>query len=182
MRNPACAIADVVLLEPRVFEDRRGFFFESFNQREFRQATGVEAEFVQDNYSRSERHVLRGLHYQVVRPQGKLVRVVAGEVFDVAVDLRRSSPTFGQWVGHVLSASNRRQLWLPPGLAHGFLVLSDGAESLYKTTDYYAPEHERCIVWDDSTLGIDWPLQDQEPVLSRKDAAGKVFLEAETYQ
>ena len=146
------AIPDVLLLEPRVFGDERGFFLESFNRRLFVQATGLDPQFVQDNHSRSARNVLRGLHYQVVQPQGKLVRVVAGEVFDVAVDIRPGSPTFGRWVGEVLSESNKRQLWIPPGFAHGFLVLSEYADSLYKTTDYYAPEHERCIAWNDPDL------------------------------
>ena len=153
----ACAIPDVLLIEPKVFGDDRGFFFESFNQRAFREASGLTADFVQDNHSKSARNVLRGLHYQIRQPQGKLVRVVTGEVFDVAVDIRRSSPTFGQWVGEVLSADNKRQLWVPPGMAHGFVVLSESAEFLYKTTDYYAPEHERCIAWNDPTLAIEWP-------------------------
>jgi dTDP-4-dehydrorhamnose 3,5-epimerase len=178
MKVTPCAIADVLLLEPRVFGDDRGFFFESFNQRAFGEATGLDLQFVQDNHSRSARHVLRGLHYQVVQPQGKLVRVVAGEVFDVAVDIRPESPTFGRWVGEVLSASNRRQLWVPPGLAHGFLVLSETADFLYKTTDYYAPAHERCIAWNDPLLAIDWPLNGQAPVLSAKDMAGAPFAPA----
>jgi len=178
MQITPCRIADVLLLEPRVFGDERGFFFESFNQRDFNQATGLDLQFVQDNHSRSARHVLRGLHYQVVQPQGKLVRVVAGEVFDVAVDIRPGSPTFGQWAGEVLSAANKRQLWVPPGLAHGFLVLSETADFLYKTTDYYAPAHERCIAWNDPTLAIDWPLGGQAPVLSAKDKAGQAFLPA----
>lgn len=175
MKVTPCAIADVLLLEPRVFGDDRGFFFESFNQRAFGDATGLDLQFVQDNHSRSARNVLRGLHYQVVQPQGKLVRVVAGEVFDVAVDIRPGSPTYGRWVGEILSAGNRRQLWVPPGLAHGFLVLSDTADFLYKTTDYYAPAHERCIAWNDPTLAIDWPLNGQTPVLSAKDMAGAAF-------
>jgi dTDP-4-dehydrorhamnose 3,5-epimerase len=179
MKVTPCAIADVLLLEPRVFGDDRGFFFESFNQRAFNQATGLDLHFVQDNHSRSARLVLRGLHYQVVQPQGKLVRVTAGEVFDVVVDIRRGSPTFGKWVGQLLSASNKRQLWVPPGLAHGFLVLSESADFLYKTTDYYAPEHERCIAWDDATLAIEWPLQGAAPLLSGKDAAGKAFAQAD---
>jgi dTDP-4-dehydrorhamnose 3,5-epimerase len=178
MKATPCAIPDVLLLEPRVFGDDRGFFFESFNQRAFHQATGLDLHFVQDNHSRSARHVLRGLHYQVLRPQGKLVRVTAGEVFDVVVDIRRGSPTFGKWAGQLLSASNKRQLWVPPGLAHGFLVLSESADFLYKTTDYYAPEHERCIAWDDATLAIEWPLQGATPLLSGKDAAGKAFAQA----
>jgi len=168
----------VLLIEPRVFGDARGFFFESFNQRDFAQATGLDLQFVQDNHSKSAQGVLRGLHYQVQNPQGKLVRVTAGEVFDVAVDIRRDSPTFGQWVGEILSADNKRQLWVPPGLAHGFVVLSEHAEFLYKTTDYYAPEHERCIAWDDPTLAIDWPAMASAPKLSAKDAAGASFLSA----
>lgn len=179
MKITPCAVPDVLLLEPRVFGDDRGFFFESFNQRAFNQATGLDLHFVQDNHSRSARNVLRGLHYQVVQPQGKLVRVTSGEVFDVAVDIRRNSPTFGKWAGALLSASNKRQLWVPPGLAHGFLVLSESADFLYKTTDYYAPEHERCIAWDDATLAIEWPLQGAAPLLSGKDAAGQPFLQAD---
>ena len=179
MKITPCAIADVLLLEPRVFGDERGFFFESFNQRDFNQATGLDLHFVQDNHSRSARNVLRGLHYQIVQPQGKLVRVVAGEVFDVAVDIRRNSPTFGQWAGAILSATNKRQLWVPPGLAHGFLVLSEFADFIYKTTDYYAPAHERCIAWNDPALAIGWPLSGNTPVLSSKDSAGRAFLEAD---
>ena len=179
MKITPCAIPDVLLLEPRVFGDERGFFLESFNQRAFNQATGLDLHFVQDNHSRSARNVLRGLHYQVNQPQGKLVRVTAGEVFDVAVDIRRNSPTFGKWAGELLSATNKRQLWVPPGLAHGFLVLSETADFLYKTTDYYAPEHERCIVWNDPSLGISWPLQGGAPLLSVKDAAGTAFSKAE---
>ncbi len=170
----------VLILEPKVFGDSRGFFYESFNARAFEQATGLEREFVQDNHSRSQRGVLRGLHYQVQQAQGKLVRVTAGEVYDVAVDLRRSSPSFGQWLGIHLSAENRRQLWIPEGFAHGFLVLSESAEFLYKTTDYYAPEHERCIRWDDPTLAIDWPL-DAPPQLSTKDQAGLAFIGADVF-
>jgi dTDP-4-dehydrorhamnose 3,5-epimerase len=177
MRVSPTAIADVLLIEPRVFGDARGFFYESFNVRAFAEATGVELDFVQDNHSKSARGVLRGLHYQAQRPQGKLVRVVSGEVFDVAVDIRPQSPTYGQWVGEILSASNYRQLWIPPGLAHGFLVLSDTAEFLYKTTDYYAPEHERCLAWDDPTLKIEWPLNGYEPLVSIKDAAGHRFAQ-----
>lgn len=176
MKVTPCAIADVLLIEPRVFGDERGFFFESFNQRTFAQATGVTLPFVQDNHSKSARNVLRGLHYQVQSPQGKLVRVVAGEVFDVAVDIRPGSATFGTWVGHVLSGTNKRQMWVPPGLAHGFVVLSESAEFLYKTTDYYAPEHERCIAWNDPTLAIDWPALSGPPQLSAKDLAGAAFL------
>ena len=175
MKITACAIPDVLLIEPRVFGDDRGFFCESFNQRAFDHATGLNLRFVQDNHSRSARGVLRGLHYQALQPQGKLVRVVSGAVFDVAVDIRRGSPTFGRWVGQQLSADNKHQLWVPPGLAHGFLVLSESADFLYKTTDYYAPEHERCIAWDDPTLAIDWPLAGNAPVLSAKDRAGSPF-------
>ncbi|MFM2035213.1 MAG: dTDP-4-dehydrorhamnose 3,5-epimerase [Pseudomonadota bacterium] len=177
MKATPTAIADVLLIEPKVFGDERGFFFESFNQRAFNQATGLNLDFVQDNHSKSGQGVLRGLHYQVQQPQGKLVRVVAGEVFDVAVDIRPDSPTFGQWVGEILSADNKLQLWVPPGLAHGFLVLSETAEFLYKTTDYYAPEHERCIAWNDPTLAIAWPAMNEGPKLSAKDAAGGSFLE-----
>lgn len=175
------AIPEVLLLEPHVFSDERGFFFESFNQREFDAAVGKKINFVQSNHSRSMQHVLRGLHYQIKQAQGKLVRVVVGEVFDVAVDIRRSSPTFGQWVGEILSAENKKQLWVPPGFAHGFLVFSEYAEFLYNTTDYWASEHERCIVWNDATLAIDWPLADNHPVLSEKDARGVSFSAAEVY-
>ncbi len=178
MNITACAIPDVLLMEPKVFGDERGFFMESFNQRNFCDATGLDLQFVQDNHSRSARNVLRGLHYQAMQPQGKLVRVVAGEVFDVAVDVRPGSPTFGKWAGEILSGANKRQLWVPPGLAHGFLVLSDTADFLYKTTDYYAPAHERCIAWNDPTLAIDWPLNGQTPLLSAKDLAGVAFLAA----
>jgi dTDP-4-dehydrorhamnose 3,5-epimerase len=181
MKVTPCAIADVLLIEPKVFGDDRGFFFESFNQRAFREASGLTADFVQDNHSKSARNVLRGLHYQIQQPQGKLVRVVAGEVFDVAVDIRRSSPTFGRWVGEILSADNKRQLWIPPGMAHGFVVLSDSAEFLYKTSDYWAPEHERCIAWNDPTLAIEWPTLNGEPLLSGKDAKGQSFPQAETF-
>jgi dTDP-4-dehydrorhamnose 3,5-epimerase len=174
------AIPDVVMFEPRVFGDERGFFFESFSQRSFDQAVGRQVNFVQENHSRSARNVLRGLHYQIKRPQGKLVRVIAGSVFDVAVDLRRSSATFGQWVGEVLSEENKKQLWVPEGFAHGFVVLSEFAESLYKTTDYYAPEHERCIAWDDPTLAIEWPANGT-PTLSEKDARGTDFISAEMF-
>jgi dTDP-4-dehydrorhamnose 3,5-epimerase len=173
-------IADVLILEPKVFGDERGFFLESFNQRVFEQATGIRASFVQDNHSRSRQGVLRGLHYQIRQPQGKLVRVAAGEVFDVAVDLRRSSPTFGRWAGTTLSAENKRMLWIPPGFAHGFLVLSDSVDFLYKTTDYYAQEHERCVIWNDPAIGIRWPL-DGLPVLAEKDRAGKPLMETETF-
>jgi dTDP-4-dehydrorhamnose 3,5-epimerase len=171
----------LLLLEPKVFGDTRGFFFESFNARVFAEATGLRTNFVQDNHSRSAQHVLRGLHYQIRQPQGKLVRVTAGEVFDVAVDIRRNSPTFGQWYGHRLSADNKRQLWIPPGFAHGFLVLSDFAECMYKATDYWAPEHERCIAWDDPDLAIDWPLAGMTPQLSAKDAQGLAFRAAEVF-
>lgn len=178
------AIPDVFILEPRVFGDSRGFFFESYNARAFRETTGVEAPFVQDNHSRSARGVLRGLHYQIRQPQGKLVRVVAGEVFDVAVDLRRGAATFGQKVEVRLSAENRRMLWIPPGFAHGFLTLSEHAEFLYKTTDYWAAAYERSILWNDTTLAINWPLDEISPAapkLSAKDAAGTPFTSAEVY-
>jgi dTDP-4-dehydrorhamnose 3,5-epimerase len=180
MQITPTAIPDVLLLEPKVFGDERGFFFESYHQRTFEQAVGKPTPFVQDNHSRSAQGVLRGLHYQIRQPQGKLVRVVAGAVFDVAVDIRRSSPTFGRWVGEHLSADNKRQLWVPPGFAHGFLVLSEYAEFLYKTTDYYAPEHERSIRWDDPAVGIAWPLQG-EPRLSAKDQAGIALADAEVF-
>lgn len=180
MRIVATAIPDVLLLEPKVFGDERGFFFESYHQKTFEQAVGAPIQFVQDNHSRSAQGVLRGLHYQIRQPQGKLVRVVAGEVFDVAVDIRKSSPTFGRWVGERLSAENKRQMWVPPGFAHGFLVLSEYAEFLYKTTDYYAPEHERSIRWNDVTLGIAWPLGG-EPRLSAKDQAGAALADAEVF-
>lgn len=174
------AIPEVLILEPKVFGDERGFFFESFNARAFSEATGLNPNFVQDNHSRSQQGVLRGLHYQVEQAQGKLVRVTAGEVYDVAVDLRRQSPTFGQWVGAHLSADNKRQMWVPEGFAHGFLVLSEFAEFLYKTTDYYAPAHERCIRWDDPKLAIAWPLQG-EPKLSAKDQQGLSFDAADMF-
>ncbi len=180
----ATAIPDLLIIEPRVFGDDRGFFFESYNEREFWEATGVSAHFVQDNHSRSTRGVLRGLHYQIRQPQGKLVRVVAGQVFDVAVDLRRNATTFGRVVAVTLSAENKRMLWIPPGFAHGFLTLSEHAEFLYKTTDYWAASEERSILWNDPTLAIDWPLKalgGQSPVLSPKDAAGVPFLSAEVY-
>ncbi len=180
MRAVATAIPEVLVIEPAVFGDARGFFYESWNRREFARLAGGEVEFVQDNHSASARGVLRGLHYQLVRPQGKLVRVAVGEVYDVAVDLRRSSPTFGRWVGERLSADNRRMLWVPPGFAHGFLVLSERAEFLYKATDYYAPEHERTLLWNDPALAIPWPL-DGAPLLKAKDAAGSPLAEAETY-
>ncbi len=174
------AIPEVLILEPKVFGDERGFFYESFNARAFSEATGLNPNFVQDNHSRSQQGVLRGLHYQVEQAQGKLVRVTAGEVYDVAVDLRRQSPTFGQWVGAHLSAENKRQMWVPEGFAHGFLVLSEFAEFLYKTTDYYAPAHERCIRWDDPKLAIAWPLQG-EPKLSAKDQQGLSFDAADMF-
>lgn len=175
------AISEVLVLEPKVFGDARGFFFESFNARDFAQATGLNVEFVQDNHSKSARGVLRGLHYQIQHPQGKLVRVVQGEVFDVAVDLRQSSPTFGQWVGEILSAENHKQLWVPPGFAHGFVVLSETAEFLYKTTDYWYPEHERSLLWNDPTVAIQWPI-DFNPQLAAKDAAGKIFADADKFR
>ncbi|MDB0565294.1 dTDP-4-dehydrorhamnose 3,5-epimerase [Ralstonia solanacearum] len=174
------AIPEVLILEPKVFGDDRGFFFESFNARTFEQATGVKRTFVQDNHSRSARGVLRGLHYQIQHPQGKLVRVTVGEVFDVAVDLRKSSPTFGKWVGVTLSAENKRQLWVPEGFAHGFVVTSDYAEFLYKTTDYWYTEHERSIVWNDPDLGIEWPAQGT-PILAAKDAAGARLASADLF-
>ena len=173
MKFTRLSIPDVILLEPKVFGDDRGFFFESFNQKEFEQATGLSPTFVQDNHSKSSKGVLRGLHYQLPpKAQGKLVRVTLGEVFDVVVDIRKASPTFGQWVGEVLSAENKKQLWIPEGFAHGFLTLSETAEVLYKTTDYYAPEFERCIRWDDPDIGIDW-LCSEEPILSAKDIQGE---------
>jgi dTDP-4-dehydrorhamnose 3,5-epimerase len=174
------AIPDVLLIEPKVFGDARGFFFESFNQKAFNAATGLNLNFVQDNHSRSAKGVLRGLHYQTQQPQGKLVRVVRGSVFDVAVDLRQSSPTFGQWVGAELSEDNHRQLWVPPGFAHGFVVTSESADFLYKTTDYYAPQFERCIAWNDPAIGIAWPL-DAPPQLSAKDQAGLPLAAAEVF-
>ncbi len=180
MLPAATAIPEVVILEPKVFGDDRGFFFESFNAKVFEQSTGLKREFVQDNHSKSAKSVLRGLHYQVQKPQGKLVRVVQGAVFDVVVDLRRSSKTFGQWVGAHLSAENKKQLWVPEGFAHGFVVLTDTAEFLYKTTDYYAPEYERSLLWNDPALGIAWPIEG-EPKLAAKDAVAKVLAEAETF-
>jgi dTDP-4-dehydrorhamnose 3,5-epimerase len=181
MKATKLAIPDVVLLEPRVFGDDRGFFFESYNRRAFHEATGLDPDFVQDNHSRSVKGVLRGLHYQLPpKAQGKLVRVTHGEVFDVAVDIRRSSPTFGQWVGEVLSATNKRQLWIPAGFAHGFVTLSESAEFLYKTTDYYSTEHERCIIWNDSDIAIEWPLS-ESPILSAKDAVAPTLARAECF-
>ena len=179
MNVATTAVPDVLRIEPRVFGDERGFFFESWNERAFA-AAGIPAHFVQDNHSRSGRNVLRGLHYQVRQAQGKLVRVIAGEIYDVALDIRRGSATFGRWVGERLSADNRRMLWIPPGFAHGFLVLAEATEVHYKATDYYAPEHERTIAWDDPELGIPWPLAG-EPVLSAKDVAGTRFRDAEVY-
>lgn len=173
-------IPGVLVLEPKVFGDDRGFFFESYNRRAFREATGLDPDFVQDNHSKSARNVLRGLHYQVRNAQGKLVRVTAGEVYDAVVDLRRSSPTFGKWVGVTLSAANRRMLWVPEGFAHGFVVTSESAEFLYKTTDYYAPEHERSLLWNDPALGIPWPLQGA-PLLKANDASGTPLASAETF-
>jgi dTDP-4-dehydrorhamnose 3,5-epimerase len=173
-------IPDVAILEPRVFADNRGFFYESYNTREFEKNISTEVQFVQDNHSRSEQGVLRGLHYQIQQPQGKLVRVIVGSVFDVAVDLRKNSAYFGHWVGVELSADNKQQLWIPPGFAHGFLVTSAIAEVLYKATDYYAPEHERCVVWNDPEIGIDWGLVG-DPVLSNKDQSGKFLREAEVF-
>lgn len=183
MKVTPTALPEVLVLEPRFFGDARGFFFESYNRKAFAAATGFDPDFVQDNHSRSARGVLRGLHYQLSQAQGKLVRVTAGSVYDVAVDLRRSSPNFGRWVGMELSAENRRQMWVPAGFAHGFLVLSEYAEFLYKTTDFYAPEHERCIAWNDPDLAITWPalIDGAQPLLSAKDADGARFRAAETY-
>jgi len=175
------AITDLLIIEPKVFGDTRGLFFESFNQKIFENLTGLSVNFVQDNHSRSAQHVLRGLHYQIKQPQGKLVRVVAGEVFDVAVDIRKSSPTFGLWAGVILSAENKRMLWVPEGFAHGFVVLSEYAEFLYKTTNYWAPEYERSILWSDPDLAIDWHLNQNVPVLSKKDQEGSLFNKAELF-
>ena len=180
MHIQTTAIPDVLIIEPKVFGDDRGFFYESFNQQRFADLTGITTNFVQDNHSRSARNVLRGLHYQIQQPQGKLVRVTVGEVFDVAVDLRASSATFGQWVGVTLSAENKRQLWIPEGFAHGFIVTSESAEFLYKTTDYWAPEFERSILWNDPALGITWP-GDGNPALSGKDQLGKLLADAEVF-
>ena len=180
MKFTRLLIPDVVLFEPKIFGDERGFFFESFNQARFDIAVGRNVDFVQDNHSKSAKSVLRGLHYQIKQPQGKLVRVTHGEVFDVAVDLRKSSKTFGHWVGELLSSENKRQLWVPEGFAHGFIVLSDYAEFLYKTTDYYAPEYERCIAWNDPELNIAWPI-DGTPTLSAKDSLGLQFAESEVF-
>jgi len=180
MKVTPTAIPDVLIIEPKVFGDARGFFYESFNQKAFNEATGTNHQFVQDNHSRSAKGVLRGLHYQIQQPQGKLVRVVRGAVFDVAVDIRKSSPTFGKWVGVELSEDNHKQLWVPPGFAHGFVVTSESADFLYKTTDYYAPAHERCIIWNDPAIGIQWPA-DAVPLLSAKDMLGKSLVSAEVF-
>jgi len=180
MKTIPTTISGLLIIEPKVFGDDRGFFFESFNEKIWAEQTGVSKRFVQDNHSKSGANVLRGLHYQMIKPQGKLVRVVSGEVYDVAVDLREGSPTFGKWEGCYLSAANKRQFWVPEGFAHGFLVVSDSAEFLYKTTDYYAPEDEHCIAWDDPELAIDWPLVG-EPILSAKDLRGTPFREAKYY-
>ena len=181
MKAIKTSIEGLILLEPTVFGDERGFFMESYNARTFRELTGASPDFVQDNHSRSGRGVLRGLHYQLSQAQGKLVRVVQGTVFDVAVDLRRSSATFGRWHGVELSADNKRQFWVPAGFAHGFLVLSETADFLYKTTDYYAPEHERCVAWDDPAIGVEWPLAGAEPKLSAKDRSGVPLAQAEVF-
>jgi dTDP-4-dehydrorhamnose 3,5-epimerase len=180
MKFTPLAIPDVILLEPQVFGDDRGFFFESFHHKKFEDAVGKSVQFVQDNHSRSAKNVLRGLHYQIAQPQGKLVRVVQGEVFDVAVDIRKNSPTFGKWVGEMLSAENKKQLWVPEGFAHGFLTLSDSAEFLYKTTNYWAPAFERCIRWDDTKINILWPTT-TAPSVSEKDAVGSSLVNAETF-
>ncbi len=180
MRIQITAIPDVLVIEPKVLGDDRGFFYESFNERRFKELTGISENFVQDNHSKSARNVLRGLHYQIRQPQGKLVRIVSGEVFDVAVDLRKSSPTFGRWFGVTLSAENKRQMWVPPGFAHGFVVTSDSAEFFYKTTDYWAPEFERTILWNDLEIGIDWPLE-SAPILSSKDRIGNSLVSAELF-
>lgn len=180
MRATPLAIPDVVLIEPKVFGDERGFFFESFNQKKFEEVVGRKINFVQDNHSKSAKNVLRGLHYQIQHPQGKLVRVIAGEVFDVAVDIRKSSPTFGKWIGETLSAENKKQLWVPEGFAHGFLVLSESAEFLYKTTDYWFPEYERSISWSDPTINIQWPISSL-PTLSAKDDKGAQLADAEVF-
>ncbi len=180
MKRIETTLPEVVLLEPKVFGDARGFFYESWNKKMLADV-GLDLEFVQDNHSRSSRGVLRGLHYQIQQPQGKLVRAVVGEVFDVAVDMRRSSPNFGKWVGFVLSAENKRLAWIPPGFAHGFLVLSEFAEFLYKTTEYYAPAHERSLLWNDPTVGIEWPLDGLTPQLAAKDLAGKLLRDADSF-
>lgn len=180
MQATSLKIPEVILITPKVFGDDRGFFFESFNARTFHEVTGLDVNFVQDNHSKSAQNVLRGLHYQIQNPQGKLVRVTQGEIFDVVVDIRKSSPTFGCWVGALLSAENKQQLWIPPGFAHGFLTLSTTAEFLYKTTDYYSPTHERCIAWNDPDIGIEWPL-DTAPLLSAKDQQGTPIAVAEVF-
>ncbi|HJS17585.1 MAG TPA: dTDP-4-dehydrorhamnose 3,5-epimerase [Anaerolineales bacterium] len=174
-------IPDILSIEPKVFQDERGFFLESYQKKQFKEA-GIDVDFVQDNHSKSCRGTLRGLHYQLRQPQGKLVRVILGEVFDVAVDIRRHSPTFGQWVGDTLSAENKRMLWVPAGFAHGFYVTSPEAEVLYKASDYYTPEWERCLIWNDPAIGIQWPVQDEAPILSAKDSLGKLLTEAEVYK
>lgn len=181
MKVVPTAIPEVLVFEPTVFGDDRGFFFESFNARRFQELTGLDVQFVQDNHSKSAKNVLRGLHYQIRQPQGKLVRVTAGAIFDVVVDMRRASPFFGRWVGEVLSAENRRQMWVPAGFAHGFIVISDSAECQYKTTDYWAPEHERSLLWSDPALAIDWPLAGAVPMLSGKDAQGKLLVDADAF-
>ena len=181
MKVTPTAIPEVLIIEPKVFGDARGFFYESFNQKAFNEATGTDCQFVQDNHSRSSKGVLRGLHYQVKQPQGKLVRVVRGAVFDVAVDIRKGSPTFGQWVGMELTEENHKQLWIPAGFAHGFIVTSESAAFLYKTTDYYAPEHERCIAWNDPAICIEWPARTTQPSLSAKDQQGLALHHAETF-
>jgi dTDP-4-dehydrorhamnose 3,5-epimerase len=180
MRATTTSLPGVLVLEPKVFEDGRGFFFESYSRRQFEQSTGIRATFVQDNHTRSSRNALHGLHYQIRHPQGKLVRVISGEIYDVAVDIRRSSPAFGKWLGMNLSAEDKRMLWIPEGFAHGFVVLSEYAEVLYKVTDYWAPEHERCIRWNDPDLAIDWPIT-KDPMLSSKDRAGVLFQDAEVF-
>jgi dTDP-4-dehydrorhamnose 3,5-epimerase len=181
MKITATSIPGPLIIEPDVFEDARGFFFESFNRREFERLSGIAPTFMQDNHSGSKKNVLRGLHYQIQQSQGKLIQVVAGEIFDVVVDLRKNSPTLGQWIGHHLSAKNRHMLWIPPGFAHGFLSLADPAEVIYKVTDYWAPEHEHCILWNDPDLAINWPLQGNTPILSQKDQAAVPFRHAELF-
>ena len=180
MKATSLAIPDVLLIEPKIYGDDRGFFFESFNKKLFDEAVGRELAFVQDNHSRSVRNVLRGLHYQIQQPQGKLVRVIQGEIFDVAVDIRKSSATYGQWVGEFMSAENKKQLWIPEGFAHGFVVTTETAEVLYKTTDYYAPEYERCIAWNDLEVGVQWPVN-EKPLLSTKDAQGMMLSQSEVF-
>jgi len=181
MKVVRTAIPEVLILEPQVFRDARGYFLESWNARKLQNAAGLDVKFVQDNHSRSAHRVLRGLHYQIKQPQGKLVSVIAGRVFDVAIDLRKSSPTFGRWVGAELSDDNHRQVWIPPGFAHGFVVLSESADVLYKTTDYYAPEHECCLIWNDPAVGIAWPMH-AEPILSDKDKAGRALRDAQVFE